>query len=199
VQLHAVQELWDLLQCEPDQEDIGDHSDTESHMNMLLSKEAMSLGDSSKSLKFLGSIQGYEVMVLIDSGSFHSFVNMKLLRCLEEASDLISPVQVQVGNGSIDQCSKVFNQAICHIHDVQFVTNLKVLPLPFYDIILGMDWLELHSPMYIDWVNKWMTVNIAGQSMQLHELQPSLPTYSLVKLCLVHNPNADNDLSCHAQ
>jgi hypothetical protein len=93
----------------------------------------------------------------------------------------------------------VFNQAVWNIQGVQFVTNLKVLSLPYYDIILGMDWLELHSPMYIDWVNKWMTVNIDGQTVQLHCLQPSLPENSLVELCLVHTQQDDGEVSCYAQ
>jgi hypothetical protein len=94
VQLHAVQELWDLLQGEPDLNEVDDHSDTEIQLNVLLYKEALSSGGNSKSFKFLGSIQGCEVMVLVDSGSSHSFVNMKLLPCLQGASDLHSLVMV---------------------------------------------------------------------------------------------------------
>jgi hypothetical protein len=30
------------------------------------------------------------------------------------------------------------------------------LPLSFYDIIVGMDWLERFSPMKVDWKLKWM-------------------------------------------
>jgi hypothetical protein len=39
------------------------------------------------------------------------------------------------------------------IQDMVFRANLKLLPLPYYDVILGIDWLELHSPMKVDWLN----------------------------------------------
>jgi hypothetical protein len=44
----------------------------------------------------------------------------------------------------------------------QFVTDLKVLPLPYYDMIIGMDWLEWHSPMKVDWLSKWIVINHKG-------------------------------------
>ena len=31
---------------------------------------------------------------------------------------------------------------------------MKILPLGTYDAILGMDWLEQHSPMTVDWKSK---------------------------------------------
>jgi hypothetical protein len=54
-------------------------------------------------------------MILIDSRSSYSFVNMKLLPCLQGASGLSYPVKVQVANGNITQCTKVFNQAVWNI------------------------------------------------------------------------------------
>lgn len=39
-----------------------------------------------------------------------------------------------------------------------FKQELKVLQLQTYDIILGMDWLENHSPMWIHWRHKWLSI-----------------------------------------
>jgi hypothetical protein len=39
-----------------------------------------------------------------------------------------------------------------YIQDHKFVANLKVIPLPYYDIILGTDWLAKHSHVNIDWL-----------------------------------------------
>jgi hypothetical protein len=68
---------------------------------------------------------------------------------------------------------------------MEFISDFKLLPLPYYDIILGIDWLETQSPMRIDWLNKWMCLNVNGNSIQLHGVQPSLPEFSLVELVLV--------------
>jgi hypothetical protein len=72
-------------------------------------------------------------------------------------------------------------QASWSIQEVAFVADLKLLPLPYYGMILGIDWLEKHSPMKVDWMNKWMMINYKGSSVQLHGLQPSQPEYSLVE------------------
>jgi hypothetical protein len=40
-----------------------------------------------------------------------------------------------------------------------FFSGLKILPLSFYDVIVGMDWLESNSPMRVDWLNKWIEIN----------------------------------------
>jgi hypothetical protein len=45
------------------------------------------------------------------------------------------------------------------VQDAKFQSNFLVMPLPFYDIILGMDWLASHSPMQIDWEHKWLTLS----------------------------------------
>jgi hypothetical protein len=44
------------------------------------------LGATSKSLKFLGVIQGQEVVILVDYGSSHSFLNVKLASTISGAS-----------------------------------------------------------------------------------------------------------------
>jgi hypothetical protein len=49
-------------------------------------------------------------------------------------------------------------------------------------MILGIDWLEAHSPMRIDWLHKWMVISINGEQLHLHGLHHSLPAYSLVEL-----------------
>jgi hypothetical protein len=199
VQLQVVQELWDMLQSEVDTADATELSEPEAELNYLLSQDAVTIGGTSKSLKCVASIQGTEVLVLVDSGSSHSFVNVKLLPLLSGVSELASPVTVQVANGQVVRCVQVFNQIAWSIQEVQFVSNFKVLPLPYYDVILGMDWLELHSPMHVDWLNKWMTITIAGKQVQLQGLQPSLPTQSVLELCLVDAAATEGDHNCWTQ
>jgi hypothetical protein len=57
--------------------------------------------------------------------------------------------------------------------------------LPYYDVILGVDWLQTYNPMQIDWLNKWMVINFDGTSIQLQGIHPTLPAFSLVELLLV--------------
>lgn len=57
---------------------------------------------------------------------------------------------------------------------VTFTTDLfKLLPLSGYDLILGMDWLEGHSPMSIRWVYKWLEFEHKGKIMKLQGVLPN--------------------------
>jgi hypothetical protein len=185
VQLQVVQELWDVLSVDSEERCTEDHSDTKAQVLMVLSQEVVSAGSSPKTLKFQGEIQGKLVVILVDSGSSHSSVNLSLAPLLSGLSPVIRLVQVQVANGQIIKCDTELQQACCSIHNLNFVTDLKFLPLPYYGMILGIDWLEAHSPMKVVWLNKWTVINFQGSSIQLQGLQPSLPEHSVVEVLLV--------------
>lgn len=68
-----------------------------------------------------------------------------------------------------------------------FHTTLKIIPLKGYDVILGMDWLEEHSPMEIHWADKWLQFSHCNQ---LIRLQGILPTTSLGTLVSQHQLQA---------
>jgi hypothetical protein len=67
------------------------------------------------------------------------------------------------------------------IQDMVFQADLKLLQLPYYDVILGIDWLELNG----NWLNKWMVVNINGKSIQLQGLLHSAAECLVIEVLLV--------------
>jgi hypothetical protein len=88
VQLHAVQELWELLESDQEETFNGTQFEEEFQCNFLLSQEAISVSNTSKSMRFWGSLRGHEVLVLVDSRSSNSFVNAKFTSVLSEISQL---------------------------------------------------------------------------------------------------------------
>lgn len=70
MQLHAVQELWELFKLEDLSADTSSSPDSASEQLFLaLSKSAWSGQVGSHTMKFSGSIQHQIVSVLVDSGS----------------------------------------------------------------------------------------------------------------------------------
>lgn len=47
------------------------------------------------------------------------------------------------------------------------MTDMKILPLGAYDAILGMDWLEEHSPMNVDWHGKHLLITTPAGPVHL--------------------------------
>jgi len=58
-------------------------------------------------------------------------------------------------------------RALWFIGDLAFHSNLKILPLKAYDIIIGMDWLESFSPMTVHWQQKWLQIPYGDQTVLL--------------------------------
>jgi hypothetical protein len=55
-------------------------------------------------------------------------------------------VQVKVADGSSVPYSDEIPLAVWPVQGFTFHSNLKLLPLGGFDLILGMDWLEAFSP-----------------------------------------------------
>jgi hypothetical protein len=53
-----------------------------------------------------------------------------------------------------------------------------------------MDWSEAHSPMKIDWLNKWILINCARSNVQLYGVQATLPELSVVGVMLINEVEA---------
>jgi hypothetical protein len=51
-------------------------------------------------------------------------------------------------------------------------------------MMVGMDWLQLHSPMLIHWTDKWLTVSYPGTTVKLVGLQPRSIQCSVMEITL---------------
>jgi len=163
VQLHVVQELWELFQLHTDES--VDPVNSESCM--ILSSEASTGQNTPKTLKLTGTVQGHQVTILVDSGSTHTFISQSLASKLHGVTSVSTPIAVQVANGEQLLCQTEFLNMHWSVHSCAFSSTLKVLPLQHYDMILGMEWLERFSPMQIHWSDKWTLLPYKGSLVRL--------------------------------
>lgn len=63
-----------------------------------------------------------------------------------------------------------------------FISTAGVLPLKCFDMILGEDWLESCSPMWIHWAKKFMRFTHYGKRIQLQGLQQDLNQYASISV-----------------
>lgn len=66
-----------------------------------------------------------------------------------------------------------------------FSTDLKLLLLSSYDMILGLDWLASFSPMQVHWAHKWISIPYEGTIAVLVGDAADLPVGTVIQLCLV--------------
>ena len=188
VQLQVMQELYDLFQLEEECTDEMVEPQQQSpseQLFMSLSEAAVSGLEVPKMMKFQGQIQGKQVLILVDSGSSHTFVNTEVAAELQGISALVNPVGVQVADGSHMLCSSQIPKAEWSIQGCSFQSGIKILPLSHYDMILGMDWLERYSPMQIHWKHKWISISYQESTVLLQGIIPELPAGSMVEVSAV--------------
>jgi hypothetical protein len=74
----------------------------------------------------------------------------------------------------------IFQQAVWLVQGCSFTTDLKLLPLQSYDMILGLDWLSSFSPMQNHWQQKWIAIPYDGATVVLIGDALDLPVGSVL-------------------
>jgi hypothetical protein len=170
--------MVDQEHTEPD----GEFVDFAEQFMVLLSQEASAAQCSATTFKLHGTIQGVSLLVLLDSGSSHSFLNAAHYSLLSGFTLLQQPLHVCVVNDNIIQCTEELLDAAWSLQGFQFRSTFKVISIPCYDLILGMDWLEDHSPMHVDWTHKWMSITYHDQPTVICYVQPVLASDTLLEI-----------------
>lgn len=166
VQLHVMEELLEALQ--EDDDPVGDDIVAEAEGTLMaVSSQAIAGVESSKSIRVRGWVQGLELLMLVDSGSTHSFIDEQVARKLAGIQTLSHPVQIKITDGGTMQCDRSIPNCNWWIQGCSFRTEFRVLQLGGYDAILGMDWLEQFSPMKVDWVQKWLEFPLARRLIRI--------------------------------
>lgn len=200
LQLHALQEVWNLCQDEFDYaaDDETPVNDAPAQLFLMLSAAASTAHSSARSLQLRGTIGDQQIVIMVDSGSTHSFLNTVVAKHLPGLQSLAKPVSVQVANGLQISCDSEIPMAEWSIQQYCFHSTLKVLDIGTYDMIIGMDWLQAFSPMKIDWQQKWLQIPYGSSSIVLHGIHPEETSCSLVQLYHIASDPAAVPTKSHA-
>jgi hypothetical protein len=190
----VVQELLELFNLE-DVDDLSLASEAHDQLFVALSREAVSGKEGPRTLKLEGLIQGKAAIILVDSGSSTTFISQAFAQSLNCVSEVIPAIQVQVANGETLRCSCTVKQLSWSVDNCDFISDMKVLPLAHFDIILGMDWLEAYSPMQVHWKHKWLAIPYNGATAILQGITPVISEELIVHICHIEQLSASVDLA----
>ncbi|WVZ80007.1 hypothetical protein U9M48_027525 [Paspalum notatum var. saurae] len=192
VQLDALQEVWDLFQLsEESPSEVYEEEMASDQLFLTVSVAAVQGLESSRTMRFQGMLQGQAILILVDSGSSHTFLSSKMADKVVGVSPLPVPIAVQVADGGRLPCGTHIKQAHWQLDECNFFTDMKILDLSYYDLIVGMDWLEAYSPMQVHWLQKWMIIPYQNASVLLQGLVPELPAGSVVEVAAITQEQPD--------
>lgn len=105
-----------------------------------------------ETLRLLGLLAGHPVVVLVDSGNTHNFIQQDLVNQLRLPCRTTSiPLRVMVGNGQNLQCTSLCEAVSLDLQYTQFTINLHVLPIVGANVALGVQWLKSLGLIIIDY------------------------------------------------
>ncbi|XP_063938080.1 uncharacterized protein LOC135147942 [Daucus carota subsp. sativus] len=134
-----------------------------------VSLHAMNGSQGSGTIKLQGNIQGHLVNILVDSGSTHDFMSQNLAKRLQLKTNPCAPFSITVADGNKVQCNTTVEPVKWSMADEVFSTNMHLIPLGGYDIILGAQWMTTVSPVTFDYAKGMITVNHQGKRVGLQQ------------------------------
>jgi len=195
ISLHAMQQVWDLLPLEsfpePPEDDQDSPAEAPEHLFVALSHDAHRGSQGRRTIQFQGSVHELPVIVLVDSGSSASFLAASVAAQLPHIQQTPLAVSVKVANGQLLHCKSVILGCPFSLGDYQFQHDLHILPLESYDLILGIDWLELYSPMEVHWRLKWLSIPYQGHNVVLQGLTALSDDAVIMQVLAVDSQDGD--------
>ena len=128
---------------------------------------ALSGQSTPETLRITGRIANHHVVILVDGGSTHNFVQEHLVKSLGLTPQPTPTLRVLVGNGNEVECFQVFLNVAVHIQGINFSVDLHVLPLCGTDIVFGVQWLKSLSPVLTNYNILTMKFIHDGQLIEL--------------------------------
>jgi hypothetical protein len=131
VQLHAAQELWEMMSIDGQDPDAlsPDRCFDSGHLCVCLSEVTVSGVESPRSMRIMGSIQGQSILILVDSASTHTFISSSVVQHLIGKSLLPRPLSVCVASGEKMAYQWQLQHAEWQAQGYTFNSNFIVLPL----------------------------------------------------------------------
>jgi hypothetical protein len=103
-------------------------------------------------IKIKGDCQGRDFIILIDSGSMHSFIDESMINKLNFVTSKTTLLAVTVVNGNVMLCEVHSPGFTWFTQSYEFKANLRVLKLERHDIVLGVDWLKKYSSILFNFI-----------------------------------------------
>lgn len=139
---------------------------------LLLSINVLSGVEQTKTIRFRALIGNQVVLILLDFGSTHSFIDSIVVpRIVAETIQLQKPLIVKVANGETLACTFEVSALTWWLQGNTFTYPAKVVELGDYDIILGVDWLEQWGAMTCHWKEKWVEFQYQDKLIKLQGIQ----------------------------
>ncbi|KAL5827800.1 hypothetical protein ACOSQ3_019651 [Xanthoceras sorbifolium] len=114
-------------------------------------------------MRLMAWIRSSEILLLVDSGSSHNFININTVKKLGMKGTTIEAFDVRVANGERLKCDEVHHNVKMNVQGVQIVAELYVLTLAELDVVLESTWLKSIREAVTNFETITMKFNFGGK------------------------------------
>ncbi|XP_039003082.1 uncharacterized protein LOC120129711 [Hibiscus syriacus] len=194
-QLNMITEEMETSTLENDHT-ATEHFQQQEEENLEIFMNAITGCIGHNTLRIQGTIQGKPLNILIDNGSTHSFLTHKWVDIGIQIKTPY-PLAITVANGqqlfSSAHCNKVEWQMQGHT----FLHDFRLLKLGGSDMVLGVDWMKLFSPILMDFNNMTLSFDHQGEQICIQGQQPSSELQQISGATLLKMSAWDSDILGH--
>ncbi|CAM8956889.1 unnamed protein product [Rhodiola kirilowii] len=122
-------------------------------------------------LRLPALLNGRNIMVLVDGGSTHNFMQLRLAKSLGLAIEPSPHLSVTVGNGETLICAGLCNQLTLTLNNHPFQVDLHLIQLHGADVVLGFQWLASLGPIIFDYKDLWLSFEHMGTPIKLYGIR----------------------------
>lgn len=125
--------------------------DTHNPTTTQISFHSLSGQLAPETLRLVGYIGSHQVLILVDGGSSHKFIQESLALRFGLLTRTSTPLSVIVGNGQHLPCNHLCESIPVSIQNIIFTIDLHVLPLCGANLVLDVQWLKSLNPILTDY------------------------------------------------
>ncbi|XP_070028563.1 uncharacterized protein [Nicotiana sylvestris] len=114
-----------------------------------------------------GTIGNRKLIVLIDSGITHSFIDITRVKETGYQDRHCPPVIVTMADGNYVMCTSICTGYQWKMQCKPFQENLLIIPLGGCDMVMGNDWIKKHNTTKFDHEKIWVTIGKKGNKLVL--------------------------------
>jgi hypothetical protein len=133
----------------PESTDITPPSDPP-EVEPVISLNALTGFSTPQTLKLIGYIKHWKVIVLVDSGSTHNFIHHRIAQETHCYIHVVNNFQIMIVNGGSMKCGGHCENVRLQIGDYHLKSHMFAIDMGGCDIVLGVGWIRTLGPIIMD-------------------------------------------------
>lgn len=120
-----------------------------------------------EAIRLVGLISNHHVVLLVNRGNTHNFVQHRLITQLGLSCWATSSLRMMVGNDQNLECTSICERVSIIIQDIIFTMDLYVLPISGANVVLGVQWLKILGPVLTNYSTLCIQFFYQGRLVEL--------------------------------